>query len=83
MDRGAEKDARVDRRLSAVPTLVWMMLGLLLILAFIGLLVFVFHAPPSWKASRSLGPPRPMPSSPQQAAPATPAPAPDSSDVSR
>lgn len=72
----------MERRISAVPAFVWLMLGALLVLAFIALVAFVFHAPPSWKADRSLGPPQPMPSPPAQAAPATPAPAPGSSELS-
>jgi hypothetical protein len=54
-------------RLNAVPTLVWMMLGLVLAAAFVAALVFVFNAPPQWKAS-SVGPPP---------APASAAPAPE------
>jgi hypothetical protein len=61
MDRGDE-DAVVERRISAVPTVIWLMLGALLVLGFIALVFFVFHAPPSWKADRSLGPPEPAPS---------------------
>jgi hypothetical protein len=56
-------------RLSTVPTLVWLMLGVVLVAAFIAALVFVFNAPPHWKAS-TVGP-APAP------APASAAPAPD------
>lgn len=34
-----------------VPTLVWLMLGVLLVVAFVAALVFVFDAPPEWKTS--------------------------------
>lgn len=52
-------------RMGAVPTLVWLMLGVVLVAAFIAAAVFIFSAPPQWKAS-SVGP-----------APASTAPAPE------
>lgn len=81
-DNQPDPDTQVERRLSAVPTFVWTMLGVLLVLVFIALLVFVFRAPPSWKADRSVGPPQAMPAPPQQAAPSTPTRTPKSSDLS-
>lgn len=82
-DDGQDRDTEIERGVSSIPTFVWLMLGVILVLVFIGLVVFVFHAPPSWKADRSIGPPQPMPAPPQQTAPATPTPAPKSSDLSR
>ena len=86
MEPGDEQDDRdtgIERRISAVPTFVWMMLGALLVLVFIGLIFFVFHSPPSWKATHSLGPPQAAPSPRQHTAPSTPTPAPRPSDLSR
>lgn len=82
-DDGPDPDTVIERGVSAVPSFVWMMLGVLLVLVFIALVAFVFHSPSSWKADRSIGPPQQAPAPPQQVAPATPTPTPKSSDLSR
>ena len=74
------RSGQADRSINA-PTSIWIMLGVLVVLAFIALLVFVFHAPPSWKASHSVGPPQPAPAPAAQNAPATPTPASESSSL--
>jgi hypothetical protein len=64
------KTGHAERSINA-PTVIWIMLGVLLVLIFIALLVFVFHAPASWKADHSIGPPQRAPAPPAQTAPAT------------
>jgi hypothetical protein len=69
-----------DRRKSA-PTLVWIMLGAVLVLAFVVVIAFVFEAPPSLKTASPFGPAQRSPAPAQQVAPSTPTPSQDPSKV--
>jgi hypothetical protein len=60
--------------------MVWLMLGAVLVLAFVAALVMVFEVPALRASAR--GPVSRMPAPPQQVAPATPTPTPQPTDVS-
>lgn len=76
---GEDDDMPPPNRVGQAPALVWMMLGILLVLAFIAALVIVFEVPALRAASRGAVDRAPAP--PPQVAPAKPTPTPPPSDV--